>query len=218
MATIGLKMIYTGLKADDGTVLKGEDGLSESGVFPIDTIKKNMNLGSKTANITGLAGATTKIMGNNQPVDVSKAQASPSVAIDSNYINPVAKQKMLGRAQGEDGGWSDTDKPVEVGLIIESQSPITLKSVFFAFGRGIMTEASQNIQTNTDTTETREDDNLTYTALGYPGFDGKAFRYYDSNDTKFDAQKMFDTVFPGNDWDAKNGKAKSAASSTPQGN
>ena len=91
---------------------------------------------------------------------------------------------------------------------IESQSPITLKSAYFAFGRGTMAEASHNIQTNTDTAETREDDNLTYTALSYDGFEGKAYKFYDSNDSKFDVQKMFDCVFPGNTLDAKTMKPK----------
>lgn len=212
MAAIGLKMLYVGIKNEDGSVATGDAGLSESGVFPIDTNKKNMNLGSRTANITGLSGTATKIMGNNEVVDVSKVKGAPSVAIDSNFINPTAKQKMLGRVQKDDGGWVDGDKQVETGLIVESQSPVSMKSVYFAFGRGIMTEASQNVQTNTDTAETREDDNLTYTALSYDGFDGNAFATYYGDGADFDPQKMFDTVFPNNTWDAKNGKPKAAAS------
>lgn len=211
MANIGLKMVYVGLKNDDGTVKTGEDGLSESGVFAIDTNKANKNLGTKSANITNLAGTTTKIWGNNVPVDVSTSKASPSVAIDSNFINPVAKEKMLGRHKTEDGVWIDSDKKVEVGLIIESQSPISLESVFYAFGRGIMTQASQNVQTNNEN-ETREDDTLTYTALTYDKFNNNAVAFDYEGEDGFDKQKLFDLVFPGNKYDASTGKTKTTDS------
>ncbi|MBJ7525556.1 phage tail protein, partial [Lactobacillus sp. CRM56-2] len=54
MATLGLNMLYTGIKADDGsTVIDADKGLAAAGVYPIDTSKANGNLGTKTANITG---------------------------------------------------------------------------------------------------------------------------------------------------------------------
>ena len=57
MATLGLNMLYTGIKADDGsTVIDADKGLSAAGVYPVDTSKANGNLGTKTANITGLSG------------------------------------------------------------------------------------------------------------------------------------------------------------------
>lgn len=208
MATIGLKMLYTGLKDDAGNVITGDDGLSDTGVFEIDTNKENGNLGTKTANISNISGNVTKISGNNQVVDVSKAAGAPTVAIDSNMINPTAKEKMLGRVKNEAGLWVDGDKPVETGLIIESQSPIYRNSVFFCFGRGVMTQSSQNVQTNTDTAETREDDNLTFTAIAYEPFNSQALGIAYESDKDFDKQKMFDMVFPNNTYDAKTGKAK----------
>lgn len=199
MAAIGLKMLYTGLKDDSGKTLKGDEGLNEKGVYEVDTNKANGNLGTRTANITGMSGTVAKIMGNNQVVDVTKPDAAPSVAIDSNAINHTVKEKLLGKKL-VNGGWVDQSKPVDAGLIIESQSPITMQSVFFAFGRGNFTEASQNIRTNTDTTQTREDDNLTFTALGYTGFGGKAMKTYYEGDDGFSLKSMFDEVFPDNDY------------------
>ena len=198
MATLGLNMLYTGIKADDGsTVIDADKGLAANGVYPIDTSKANGNLGTKTANITGLSGTVSKITGNNEVVDVSNPPSAPSVAIDANEINFIVKQKLLGRVSDGKGGYIDSDTPVEAGLIIESRSPVTRTAVYFCFGRGIFNEASQNIQTNTDTAETRDDDNLTFTALNYDKFSGQPYKVYAESDPKFDKQAMFDTVFPG---------------------
>ncbi|WP_461241150.1 phage tail protein [Paucilactobacillus sp. N302-9] len=198
MAGIGLKMLYTGTKDASGqTIVDAEKGLSEEGVYAVDTDKSKGNLGSKTANITGLAGTPVKIPGNNEIADTTNPPSAPTVAWDANLINYLVKQKLLGRVSNGKGGYSDGDEPVESGLIIESQSPITYKSIYFCFGRGIFNEASQNLQTNTDTAETREDDNLTYTALTYDKFNGKPYRIYFADDPKFDKQAMFDEVFPG---------------------
>ncbi|MDN7145266.1 phage tail protein [Liquorilactobacillus mali] len=203
MATIGLKMVYTGLKASDGSVVADADkGLDATGVFAIDTDKAKGNLGTKTANITGLSGTPTKIDGNNETVDISNPPASPSVAIDSNLINYVVKEKILGRVSDSKGGYVDGDVLPECGLIVEAQSPVTLDSIFFCFGRGTFNEAGQNIQTNTSTAETRDDDNLTYAALNYSKFvDAKGnshpFKIYHATDAAFDKKAMFDEIFPG---------------------
>ncbi|WP_297820013.1 phage tail protein [uncultured Lactobacillus sp.] len=198
MPAIGLDTIFTGLKAADGSVLTGDKGLSESGVYEIDTNKANFNLGSKTANITNLSGTTTKIAGNNEVVDVSKGPASPQVAIDSNMINPKILNKLLGRVEIAGGGWTEGNENTESGLIIVTREPIAQTKLYYCFGRGTMAQASQNIQTNTDTAQTREDDNLTFTALGYKQFNnGKPFAIFWEKQEGFDEKAVFDTVFPG---------------------
>ena len=113
MANIGLKMLYVAVKNEDGTtVVDAVKGVSETGVYAIDTNKSHMNLGAKTANISNLSGTPTKITGNNEVVDVTNPPASPTVAITANLINPEVKQKLLGRAQLSDSGlYVDQDKP-----------------------------------------------------------------------------------------------------------
>ena len=194
MANIGLKMLYVAVKNEDGsTVVDAVKGVSETGVYAIDTNKSHMNLGAKTANISNLSGTPTKITGNNEVVDVTNPPASPTVAITANLINPEVKQKLLGRAQLSDSGlYVDQDKPTYAGLIIETQSPITYESVYYCFGMGVFTESTQNVQTNTDTAETREDDTLTFTSLGYDKFDGKNYAVTREGTTNFS-----NTVFPG---------------------
>ena len=198
MANVGLRMLYVGIKNEDGTVVvDATKGVSDKGVYAIGTNKADMNLGAQTANITALSGNPVKISGNNEVVDVTNPPSSPSVAITANLINPEVKQKLLGRKQMEGGIWVDQDKPVYAGLIIETQSPITLEPVFYSFGMGIFTETTQNVQTNTDTAETRESDTLTFTSMNYDKFGGKNFAFARTNGEGFDTKKLFDTVFPG---------------------
>lgn len=198
MASIGLKMVYVGVKGDDGqTIVDATQGVSDKGVYPIDTNKDHQNLGTKTANITALSGNPVKITGNNEVVDVTNPPSSPQVAFDMNAINPAVREKILGRQANGIGGYIDSDKPVDCGVIIESQQPVTMKSVYFCFGRGNFNETTHNIGTDTDTAETRDDDTLTFTSLGYDGFGGKPFAIFYESDSKFDKQKMFDLVFPG---------------------
>ena len=197
MGVRGLKTIYVALKDASGQTLMGEEGLSESGVYEIDTNKKNGNLGSRTANISNLAGSTTKVSGNNQVVDVEVGDAAPTVTIDSNAINPTVMQKLLGREQSASGAWIPKDGVTESALIIETQERVTGQRVWFAFGRGIMTQSSQNVQTDTDTAKTPEDDNLTFTAEGYQPWNNKTFATYYEGDTKTNIANVFKDVFPG---------------------
>lgn len=197
MATIGLKTIYTGIKLPSGSVALGDQGVDATGIFEIDTNKEHGNLGSKSFNITNLTGTTTKIVGNNEIVDTSVGSSSPTVAIDSNMINPEKLNKLLGRVQLGDGGWAPGKTTVEVGLIGVAEDPIYHSRIFYCFGRGTLAKTTQNIQTNTDTAQTREDDNLTYTAMSYDKFNSEPYAVYWENNKDFSLKKMFDRVFPG---------------------
>lgn len=199
MANIGLKRIYVWLVGSDNKVLTGTNGLSDDGVYVVDTDANKGNLGLKTANITGLSGTVTKIAGNNVVVAVSNPPSAPSVAIDANAINFTIKQKLLGRVETSvKGAYVDGETIPKAGLIIESSSPTTGKSVFYGFGIGQFTEASQNVQTNTDTAEQRDDDNLTFTALGCPHFPNESpVIFGNAAENGFTKNAFFDLVAPG---------------------
>lgn len=198
MANIGLTRLYVWKWGTNGKVAMTDEGLSADGVWVLDTTRENGNLGAKTANITGLSGTPTKITGNNEVVDVTNPPSAPSVAIDANAMNFVVKQKILGRQElSAKGVYADSTTIPDCGLAIESYSPTTGKPVFYVFPRGKFTEASQNVQTNTDTAETREDDNLTFTALGYDGLGGQAYATADASQAGFSKQALFDLVAPG---------------------
>lgn len=211
-------MLYVGIKNEDGTVVTdATKGVSASGVYAIGTNKEDMNLGAQTANISALSGNPVKISGNNEVVDVTNPPSSPSVAITANLINPEVKQKILGRTQLDSGIWVDQDEPVYAGLIIETQSPITLEPVYYSFGMGIFTETTQNVQTNTDTAETRESDTLTFTSMNYDKFNGKNFAFARTNGENFDIKKLFDTVFPGQTLVTATGTADPASDASLHG-
>ena len=197
MASLGLQIVYFALRdVNTGKIKIGPDGLSDSGVFAIDTDKSKGNLGTKQANITNLAGSNTKINGNDRVVDVSKGQAAPSIAIDSNAINHDVKEKILGHKK-VNGYWVPTDENVEVACVVVTRDPVDRKELYMGFGRGICTESSMDVQTNTDTAETRSDDQITFEALSYDGFDGKPYARAYASDTDFDLSKFFSAVMPG---------------------
>ena len=197
MASLGLQMVYFALRdLSTGKIKVGPDGLSDSGVFAIDTDKSKGNLGTKQANITNLSGSNTKINGNDRVVDVSKGQAAPSIAIDSNAINHEVKEKILGHKK-VNGYWVPTDENVEVACVVVTREPVDRKELYMGFGRGICTESSMDVQTNTDTAETRSDDQITFEALSYDGFEGKPYVRAYASDTDFDKKKFFDAVMPG---------------------
>ena len=169
-------------------------GVSETGVYEIDTSKKNGNLGATTANITGLSGTVTKVYGNDALVDVSNPPSAPSVALTYNQINVAVKQALLGRKL-VNGGYVDTDDTVESALIVASHDEIENKAIYFAFPRGVFNETQQNVQSNTDTAQTRETEQMTFTALASPALGNKTYKIYYEGAKDFSMKKMFDEVF-----------------------
>ena len=194
MAIVGLKMVTLGL-VDPKTqeLIKGEQGLSASGIIEVDSTM----LGTKTANITSLEGSPTKVSGNNAVQDVTIAPGSPQVAFDFNNLDFVVKQKILGFKSDGKGGYALTGEKPHVAVMIESQTLDRANSIYFCFANGIMQETAQNIGTDTDTAQTREDDNVTYSALSAKAFGGEAFKKYYSGDANFDKGNMLTTVFGG---------------------
>lgn len=196
MAVVGLQTTYVGIKDEDGNVIVGVDkgGVSETGVYEIDTSKKKGNLGATTANITGLSGTLTKVYGNDALVDVSNPPSAPSVALTYNQVNVAVKQALLGRKL-VNGGYVDTDDTIESALIVKSHDEIENKAIYFAFPRGVFNETQQNVQSNTDTAQTRETEQMTFTALASSALGNKTFKIYYEGAQNFSLKKMFDEVF-----------------------
>lgn len=194
MAIVGLKMVRLAL-VDSKTqkLLKGADGLSTDGVIEVDSSM----LGTRTANISNLEGQATKVPGNNQTQDVMVAPGSPTVAFDFNNLDFDIKQKLLGfRPDGKGGYAMDGEKP-HTAVLIESETLDRKHSVFFGFANGIMQESAQNVATDTDTAQTRHDDNMTFNALSAISFNGEPFKKYFSGASTFDKTNMYKEVFGG---------------------
>ena len=194
MAIVGLKMVTLAL-VDPKTqqIITGEQGLSTNGILEVDSSM----LGTKTANISNMEGQATKIPGNNAVQDVLIAPGSPTVALDFNNLDFEVKQKLLGFKSDSKGGYvMKGDKP-HVALLIETETLDRKNSIYFGFANGIMQENAQNIATDTDTAQTRNDDNMTYNALSAKAFGGEPLKKYYSGATSFDKTAMLKEVFSG---------------------
>ena len=194
MAIVGLKMVRLALvEAKTQNLIKGAQGLSETGVIEVDSSM----LGTKTANISNMEGQASKIPGNNVVQDVLIAPGSPTVALDFNNLDFEIKQKLLGfKSDGKGGYVMQGDKP-HVAMLIESETLDRAKSVYFGFANGIMQENAQNIATDTDTAQTRNDDNMTYNALSAKAFNGEPLKKYYSGADGFQEANMLKEVFGG---------------------
>lgn len=194
MAIVGLKMVKLAL-VDPKTqqLIKGQQGLSADGVLAVDSSM----LGTKTANISNMEGQATKVSGNNAVQDVMIAPGSPTVALDFNNLDFEVKQKLLGfKPDGKGGYVMQGDKP-HVALLIESETLDHAHSVYFGFGNGIMQETTQNVATDTDTAQTRENDNMTYNALSTKAFGDEPIKKYYSGASGFQEANMLKEVFGG---------------------
>ena len=194
MAIVGLKMVRLALvDAKTQNLITGAQGLSETGVIEVGSDM----LGTKTANISNMEGQATKISGNNAVQDVLIAPGSPTVALDFNNLDFEIKQKLLGFKSDSKGGYvMQVDKP-HVAMLIETETLDRKKSIYFGFANGIMQENAQNIATDTDTAQTRNDDNMTYNALSAKAFGGEPLKKYYSGATSFDKATMLKEVFGG---------------------
>ena len=194
MAIVGLKMVTLAL-VDPKTqqIIKDDQGLSRTGIVEVGAEM----LGTKTANISNMEGQATKISGNNAVQDVLIAPGSPTVALDFNNLDFEIKQKLLGFKSDSKGGYvMKGDKP-HVAMLIETETLDRANSVYFGFANGIMQENAQNVGTDTDTAQTRNDDNMTYNALSAKAFDGEPLKKYYSGATGFEKNNMLKEVFGG---------------------
>ena len=194
MAIVGLKMVRLALvDAKTQNLITGAQGLSEKGVIEVGSDM----LGTKTANISNMEGQATKISGNNAVQDVLIAPGSPTVALDFNNLDFEVKQKLLGFKSDTKGGYvMQGDKP-HVALLIETETLDRKNSIYFGFANGIMQENAQNIATDTDTAQTRNDDNMTYNALSAKAFGGEPLKKYFSGASGFQKDDMLKEVFSG---------------------
>lgn len=193
MAIVGLKMVTLALVDDNQKLIKGAEGLSESGIIEID----DKMWGSKTANITNLEGSVTKVPGNNKVQDVYTAPGAPQIAFNFNNLDFDVKQKVKGYKSDGKGGYVYQGFKPHVAVLIESQTLDRKHSVFFGFGDGIFQETTQNVGTDTDTAQTRQDDNMTYNALTTQAFGDETHKIYYSGTSNFSKENMLKEVFGG---------------------
>lgn len=193
MAIVGITGVTVALVDDNQKVIKEADkGLSESGIYRVGV----KDMGTKTANITGLSGSNQKVFGDNQMQDLAEGTASPAVAWSVNNLDFIVRNKLIGNMPDGKGGFVKEGDTPHSAMLIETKTVKDGKRVFFAFGNGTMSMPSQNIGTNTEN-QTREDDTLTFTALTTIAFKGQPYKIYYDDGTLFKEEEMMAEVFGG---------------------
>ncbi|OIK74602.1 phage tail protein, partial [Oenococcus oeni] len=178
MATVGLKLVQMALLGADGKILAdATKGLSANGVYAVDSGV----FSAKTANITGLEAASTKVYGNNRVVDLQHTKGDSSVALDFNALPHDILMKILGQVSDGKGGYTQGDKP-KVAMLITTDALAEDGQVYFGFRQGEIINPDFNNGTDT-TTDTRNDDNLTYSPLDNPDWNNNPGKLWYSNET-----------------------------------
>ena len=192
MATVGLKLVQLALVGPDGKILTdATKGLSANGVYAVDSGV----FSAKTANITGLETASTKVYGNNRVVDLQHAGGNASVALDFNALPHDILMKILGQVSDSKGGYTQGDKP-KVAMLITTDALAEDGQVYFGFRQGEIINPDFNNGTDT-TADTRNDDNLTYTPLDNADWNNNPGKVWYSNETGFTQDIMLADVFQG---------------------
>lgn len=191
MAIKGIKLVTLGLVDDEGVLIKGAQGLSADGTYPVTTEV----LGTKTANITNISGTPTAIYGNDAQVDADIPKGTPSVALNFNGLPVGIKQKILGRVNDGKGGYIQGKAP-KVAMLIQTTSVSDSSAQYIGFAKGVLNEASMNLQTSTNSV-TRVEDAPTYTAFGVSRWNDEAIKFFDGADSKFTVENMMADVFKG---------------------
>lgn len=193
MAIVGLTMVRIA-QVDPLTqaIVPKEKSVLGTDVLEID----ETFFGTKTANITGIEGTLTKVYGNNVQMDAMVGGSAPAIALDINNLGFEISQGLVGRLSDGKGGFvSDGSKP-HFAVSVESQTLDRKESVFFNFGNGLFTAPTQNVGTDTEN-QTRQDDNLTFTALSTKAFNKEPFKPYFTGDEGFDMANMYKETFGG---------------------
>ncbi|WP_288528299.1 phage tail protein [uncultured Secundilactobacillus sp.] len=192
MATVGVKGLRMAIiDPVKGTVLTGDDGLNESGIYEVFGKEAQ---GVTQANITGLAPSVTKIWGNNILQDQSVGKAQPSVAATFNNLPHAIMEKALGHESDGKGGFLDNANGVlpHIALDIVSQD-LAGSDVHFCFYDGNFTMGDKTVQTDNEN-ESRDTDNLTYNPVA--GANGHLMKTFYASEEGYDEKTMLDEIFP----------------------
>lgn len=192
MATVGVKGIRMAIiDPKTGLIVKGEKGLSESGIFDA---RGKTALGVTQANITGLAPTVTKIWGNDILQDQSIGKAQPSVAANFNDLPHDVLEKILGHESDGKGGYLDNTNGVLPHVAMDIiTSDLAGNAIHFAFYDGNVTTGDKTNATSNEN-ESRDIDNLTYNPIA--GLNGHVYKTFYAIDEGFTDDALVKEFFP----------------------
>lgn len=200
--THGVKEVIFGLVDDDGQLIKGENGLSENGLYAPTANYE----GVTQANITGIETNGTAQFANNKKKRTTHGAQSPQVALNFLDIGWTQMNKLIGYvADPNDGGWSYQDPKPHVAMLLVSEG-LDGSTVYEGFAKGTAIDPQRNHQTD-NTAEVDADAALTYEAeepdadvFKTTNGNKTPYRKWNSEDPSFKGlDKVFGQVFPGFD-------------------
>ncbi|MBQ0836234.1 MULTISPECIES: phage tail protein [Lactiplantibacillus] len=187
---IGLQKAKLALLDDNNKVITS-GGLNDDG-DGIYTVTVSEDLGANAASLTGLAGSTTSVYGNNTRVKMSVGKAQPSIALTVNAFNYETLNKILGRKDLGNGKFNFEGDPVNLAMAVYSNTDDG-GDIIFGFYKGIMTPGDLSLATDQDT-ENRVTDALTYTPLGNEDGDYGVIAWSDADG--YEESDVLNTIFP----------------------
>lgn len=202
MSSHGIKDVTFALLDDEGKLIKGEDGLSTTGIYLAD----NPGEGFTAVNFTGLETEGTPQFANDKIKRTSYGQPEPKVALTALDLDPHVHFKLIGYVSDGKGGYIRHLPKPHVAMLVHSRSLDNTIDIYEGVANCEIVEEASNHSTD-NTNETDADTTLSATILTPRDknvfIDPKdpdtqaVYKYWLSTDTGFDLAAIYKEVFGG---------------------
>ena len=202
MSSHGIKDVTFALLDNEGKLIKGEDGLSTTGIYLAD----NPGEGFTAVNFTGLETEGTPQFANDKIKRTSYGQPEPKVALTALDLDPHVHFKLIGYVSDGKGGYIRHLPKPHVAMLVHSRSLDNTIDIYEGVANCEIVEEASNHSTD-NTNETDADTTLSATILTPRDknvfVDPKdpdtqaVYKYWLSTDTGFDLAAIYKEVFGG---------------------
>lgn len=202
MSSHGIKDVTFALLDDNGKLIKGENGLSDTGIYLAD----NAGEGFTAVNFTGLETEGTPQFANDKIKRTAYGQPEPKVALTALDLDPHVHFKLIGYVSDGKGGYIRHLPKPHVAMLVHSRSLDNKIDIYEGAANCEMIEEASNHSTD-NTAETDADTTLSATLLTPRDknvfVDPKdpdtqaVYKYWLSTDTGFDLAAIYKEVFGG---------------------
>lgn len=200
MATQGIVTSYFGLiDPATGQLLKGADGLSDTGIYEADGHQDATAEGATQIQISNLGTAPTLQYSNNKAKRTTNSRSYPTAEFTMLDLGFEAKQKLLGKVQTASKGFVDGEKDAHVAVIAVTQTLDKQHNIYYAFANGTMIEGNKTLGTNTNA-ETDSNDVMTLTTQSPvvdTQFNGEPYQVASDLIDGFTLDALMTETFPG---------------------
>lgn len=200
MATQGIVTLYLGkISNATGQLLKGPDGLSDTGVYEADGHENATAEGATQIQIQGLGTAPTLQYSNDKAKRTTKPHSYPTAEFTMLDLGFEVKQKILGKIQTASKAFVDGEEEAHIAAIAVTRTLDKQHKVYYAFANGTMVEGNKTLGTNTNN-ETDSNDVMTLTTMDPvvdTQFGGKPYSVSSDLVDGFTLDALMAETFPG---------------------